>query len=469
MERSDRARRRVHPADTGPRAGRTVAIASLLLSSSSCTPTIAVSLPEPPATAKSMLIDVEGPGSGSVLALAVDGPFSLAVAMLEPQAIAVAYYGATLVALGLEAGVQPESPPPNSIALPTPLVVYGTNAAGRLEEVPFLPPRLAAIRGASRCHGLVVERSVALPPRPADTVIHSLYPFAGGVVVVGQAAPEGSRTDAVFEDGRVELLVQDMDPVRALPLSDGGLLLVSLRYVYRTRDGALIDRVPTSTVPLRLPTAMAEVGGEIVSIDACNGRIFRLQSDAWVLSSTVPAASSGCASNCDYNDKDDRGGGLIKEGERWLFTYRDDAVFSTRDFRRIERLALDPHGMICHSDLVGLSDGALLAAFDPNFGAIRAFTRAPGAIGWSGAGDLGSLRLRRLLARPARRVWVRSARQGPVFEVLLPSSAPGTTVICPQDPGLAGIFAMVSDVNPERMVIARQLGEDMVVQWVREE
>ena len=98
MERSDRARRRVHPADTGPRAGRTVAIASLLLSSSSCTPTIAVSLPEPPATAKSMLIDVEGPGSGSVLALAVDGPFSLAVAMLEPQAIAVAYYGATLVA-----------------------------------------------------------------------------------------------------------------------------------------------------------------------------------------------------------------------------------------------------------------------------------------------------------------------------------------------------------------------------------
>lgn len=416
-----------------------------------------------------MLIDVESASSGSVLALAVGAPFALPVAMTEPQSIAVAYYAESLEALGLVAGVQTDSPPSNSVALPPPLAVFGTTADGTLAPVPFLPPRLAAIRGASRCHRLVVETTVPLPPRPPDTVIHSLYPFEGGVVVVGQLGDGGSRTDVAFRDGRTQVLVEDMDPVRALPLADGGLLLVSLRYVYRTKDGALLGRVRTSTVPLRLPTAMAELEGEIVSIDACNGRIFRLQNDAWVLSSTVPAASSGCASNCDYNDKDDRGGGLLKVGERWLFTYRDDAVFSTRDFQHIDRTALDPHGMICHTDLVELSDGSLLAAFDPNFGPVRAFTRAPEAFGWSAAGDFGSLRLRRLLPRPARRVWMRADTQGPVFEILLPTSTPGMTVLCPQDRALAGIFAMASDVDPERMVIARQIESETVVEWVREE
>ncbi len=446
-----------------------IAVLLLLLSSSSCTPTITVLLPDAPPGARSMLIDVEGVSSGSVLALAVGAPFALPVAMTEPQSIAVAYYAESLDALGLPAGVQTESPPPNSVALPPPLAVFGTIADGSLAPVPFLPPRLAAIRGASRCHRLVVETTVALPPRPADTAIYALYPFEGGVVVIGQRGVGGSRTDVAFRDGRTQLLVQDMDAVRGLPLADGTLLLVSQRYVYRTRGGDLLSRVATSTLPLRLPTVMAELDGEIASVDACNGRVFRLQNDDWVQSSTVPAASSGCESNCDFNDKDDRGGGLIKDGDRWLFTYRDDAMFSTRDFRRIERVPLSPHGLICHTDLVELFDGTFLVAFDPNFGSIQAFYREPGALGWSNAGDFGMLRLRRLLARPGRRVWLRAQSQGPVFEILLPRSAPGSTIICPQDRALAGIFAMANDVDPERIVIARQVESEIVVEWVREE
>ena len=414
-----------------------------------------------------MLLVIEA-SSTSIVALPAETMGALQLSAPPTARYVVAYYRASLDELRLEPGLQREQARAHPAPLPAPLARFVRTAT----DTQFGPggnsQALDAFRIELPCHRLVPKKQAVLPPMPHEVGVAELFADATGVFAVGQWGMGGARIDRVdLRTLSVSTVATSSTAIRGLRRRDGSLFFTSLNGVWRAENGALSAHVLTSTVPLRFPTALAEVGDDVFSLDSCAGKIMRYRQGVWTQTGTVPTTREHACDGCDFNDKSSRGGSLIPDQDGYFVVYRTGEIFRTTDFAHFaldEQVTITP---ICNSVLKRLSDGRILAILDPIAEPLLGFVRPPGGARWDALGAVGLGRFEAAHPRPGGRLWLRYP-QHTVAEVHL-GSAPEDTLACPVLPENSnGVWTLIDDPASDGLIWSRQSDVGNVVEWVDE-